>query len=397
MPKDQPMMPVINPPDGGDRDRKGTSYKPTREQKGSTNSKISKTILDITQRLKEHETNKSEIEHRIDEIGEILRLSVDRFESKLRESLNEHFTNEDTRLKQTLETLKDIPKSASQDEINNVLAAAEGALGVDQKYILTQPKHGNVIEWVHDTLFKEFYLRVGQSLTEHSISGRTPRITEVIGAGPNEVEITLDFLKQEEVSALMSKRFWKGITFTVEMWNGDKDDTIEIRNVQELGISHKAFLEWRFRAGCDIKIRAKAAWNGIDGSRRSSGWGDWVTFTAPSDLRNMGVKACGVVWEKRHRGENYTVMDKSTKSVLYSGPKPFFLVTDRHKKNVVVKGSRGGNGGSDDKWEEMIKVRPINESPEDILNDLRLFFTDLGICKRSLTKIASLTHCKYYE
>ena len=252
MPKDQPMMPVINPPDGGDRDRKGTSYKPTREQKGSTNSKISKTILDITQRLKEHETNKSEIEHRIDEIGEILRLSVDRFESKLRESLNEHFTNEDTRLKQTLETLKDIPKSASQDEINNVLAAAEGALGVDQKYILTQPKHGNVIEWVHDTLFKEFYLRVGQSLTEHSISGRTPRITEVIGAGPNEVEITLDFLKQEEVSALMSKRFWKGITFTVEMWNGDKDDTIEIRNVQELGISHKAFLEWRFRAGCDI-------------------------------------------------------------------------------------------------------------------------------------------------
>lgn len=373
-----------------EREKRNTLIKTSQDPKTNVNNKLSKAMIELTNRIKEHENNRNEINNRIDEIGEILRYSVTRFENKLKDLLETHYKSEEERLQSALDNLKEAQKNTSQSETAKVLEEAEGALAIEQKYVFIQPKHGNVIEWVHDTLFKEFYIRIGQSLTEHSISGRTPTITEVTGAASNEIEITIDFLRNEEIKALSSKTFWKGIDFSVEMWNGEKDESYEIRNIQDLGLSNKAFIEWRFKPNSDVKIRSKAAWNGIDGSRRNSSWGDWVTFTAPSDVKNGGVKAIGLVWDRRHRGEMYTLTDKMTKSVLYNGPKPYFLVMDnKHKKNVVVRGVRG-----DDKWEDLLKVRPLAETPEDILNDLRLFFMDLGICKRTLAKIAALTHCK---
>ena len=346
----------------------------------------------LRKHIDEHEKSKVDIQEKIDEVCRALREAVDEMEERLGSTIEEWYKKEEARLQESLVKLYTLGEEGTDEEAaERALKEAEAALCCVQRYELKMPQCKDVKEWACNALCAEFRTEVRQSLSEEFLKKRKPRITEVREATPNDVHIGISFLEPEEEAAMKKMALWSGVEYVVEMWNGEEGEDLEVRSEQVLGPSHNACVEWRFPGGSECLVRGKATWRDPScGEQRASEWSEWVPFTIPVGHKSSGVYKNGVAWERWEAGETYVVTNAESGDVLYRGPNTYTrLPPSLQGRDVVVKGSKDGR-----EWKKTIVIERIAKTPENLLNDLRIFHTDADVCERALGEITTMARCK---
>ena len=342
---------------------------------------ISQAVPALEKRMGEHKASKEEAQGRLKEVCAALREAVDTLEEHFAGALEQSFFEEELRLQDTLNSMKSLAsdggKGMSDEGMASEFARLRANLSGVQRYAVVAPD--DIKKWALDALASEVRVSMDHALSEEALLGQAPRITDVSRVGPSEIHIRFvapdDRLKDAE--------------YRVEMWNGKAEDA-EVRSMQVVGLTHNAYVDWRFEDESECRVRGRAIRTGTYGEECLTGWSDWAPFTVPKKHRGNGVFGAGLVWSRREPDEMYTVADVASGEVLYSGMKPYTTVpryTVGHKVLITaVKGSA--------KWEETRTVEKVSMTPENILDDMRLFHSDRDICRRALEEIALIAKCK---
>lgn len=173
-----------------------------------------KNVVDtLNERINKHKINKVETQDKIKEVCDILREAVDNMEKEFINTLQQSYTEEETRLQEPLEKLKTLcdEEEMSDEKKDEMLKEIESTLCGVQKYRLSHPNFENVSKWAKETLNTMFSMSVEQSLSDEIIKGRIPHITELKETGSNEVCVGLEFLNEYEEIAMNRMTQWKGI------------------------------------------------------------------------------------------------------------------------------------------------------------------------------------------
>ena len=373
----------------GESEKRSVPKKPSKD----FTERISQTAAALERHIDEHERSRIEAQEKIEKAYNALREAADDLEKCLSNALQEGYAEEEARLQESLEKLNMLSEkndarkkegsAISDEEIEKELKEVESVLCGVQRYEVKVPKCNDLKEWASGILDSEFKVNVGQSLSEKFLKKRTFRVTGVNEVNPNEVHIGISFLNAEEEAAMRRMKLWSGVEYAVEMWNGEEGNKNRIVTKQILGPSHNCYVEWRFRRGSVCKIRVCAAWRGLLGEERQSGWSEWIAFTVPGSHKDSGIFRTCVVWAKREDGETYTVTDTTTGDVLYNGMKPYTRIPySLQGHEILIRGSKEWKG-----WEERRTVEKVPENSGNLIDDLRIFHTDGGVCMRALSEL----------
>lgn len=351
----------------------------------------------LRKHIEEHESSRIETQNKIREVCDVLRTAVDNLERQLIDNLQHDYTEEESRLQESLERLGSLNDSEemNNEEKGKTLIEVEGALSCIQKYKLNHPNFGDMKKWANDALFSEFKLGVSQSLSDE-IKERIPLIIEVKETEPNEVQIDLEFLTKDENVSIKKMKKGIDVEYIAEMWNGEEGEDYEVRDEQVLGPSRKAYIEWRHRGGSECKVRVKAVWTELFGEKCESEWSEWKSFIIPKEHKNSGALKVGVVWDNVNIGETYTVTYKASNKPLYNGTKPYAIIPESVKGHrIQINGKR-----KNIIWKREMEIEQTSCTIKNLLEDLKLFHSDKDVCARVLKLIASAVECKseiYYS
>lgn len=344
---------------------------------------ISQAVPTLEKCMEEHKASKEQVQARIKEVCSALREAVDNLEEHFTSTLEQSFFEEEVRIQDSINNLNSLAsdngKGMSDDDMDKEFKRLKENLCGIQKYELMQPQCEDIKKWAKDMLTTEFKINMDQKLSEDSLIGHIPCITDVSKVGPNEIHIRF----------VVSDEKLKDAEYKIEMWNGKAEES-EVRSEQVVGLTHNAYIDWRFEEESECKVRGRAIRIGMFGEECLSGWSDWAPFIVPKKHRSNGIFGAGLAWDRREPDEMYTVTDTTNGEVLYSEMKPYTAVPRYamgHKMLITsVKGSS--------KWEETRTIEKVQITPENLLDDMRLFHSDKDICRRALEEIALMARCK---
>lgn len=363
-----------------------------KRPKNDTLTEISKVKSLLENRIVQHRNNVIATQSEIEETCRALREAVNSLEESLNSTLQKGYTEEEARLQEALQKLRRLEsgEATSDEETGKELNEAKYSLCGSQCYELIKPQYDDLKEWASGILGAGLRVNTKQLLSEEILRDRVPIITEMSEVNPNEVNIEVSFLEPEEEAAMKKMKLWSGIEYMVEMWNGERGEDYEVRTEQVLGPSHNAYVEWRFKRGCECKIRVRAIRRDIRGEEYLSEWSEWISFLIPKRHKNSGAVGVGVVWDMRSAGETYTLLSKKDFEVFYNGVKPYTLIPKEGRGHRLMIWGRKGER----KWEEIRLIDEIAPTPENLIDDLRIFHTNGEICKQALKDIVFLSKSK---